>query len=130
MGAGLQAHRQDVVAEAGLVGVAHVAHVDRDHGVERVDPPGDRAELRALVVEPYGQGEARAGAGGRHPSRHGGGVDQVEGAELVVVAPTPPVGDLGGELLELGRQGHCRATARRPGGSGWWSGARPCRTAG
>ena len=31
---------------------------------------------------------------------------RLSGAALVVVAPTSPVGDLGGEGLELGRQGH------------------------
>ena len=40
------------------------------------------------------------------PARHRGRVDQVDGAALVVVAPTSPVGDLGGERLELRRQGH------------------------
>ena len=47
---------------------------------------------------------SRMASGKRAPVRaggqaagHGGVVDQVEGAELVVVAPASPVGDLGGE---------------------------------
>ena len=68
--------------------------------------PGMLPSCGPFVVQPDGQREPLARAGGRHAARHRGGVDQVDGAALVVVAPTSPVGDLGGERLELRRQGH------------------------
>src|SRR5207302_11025487 len=36
------------------------------------------------------------------------GRDEVEGAELVVGAPPAPVADLGGQVVELLREGHAR----------------------
>ena len=67
--------------------------VDLEHLVDRVVPAGDEPDLRAVVVERDRQVERLPDLHARRAALHGGGVDQVERAELVVVTPAAPVAD-------------------------------------
>ena len=63
--------------------------------------PGIGAGLGAVLVERDGEREHLPLAGGGDAPQHGGGVDEVERAPLVVGAPPPGVGHAGRELLEV-----------------------------
>src|SRR5699024_7727675 len=82
----------------------------------RVVAPGDRPGLGAVGVEGEGQRERPALADRGGAAEHGGLVDQVEGAPLVVGTPPTGVRDTGGERGEVLREpGHRSA---QPAGAG------------
>ena len=84
---------EDVLAEAdplGLVGRDRL--VDLDHGAARVDAALDESRLDPLRRrERQPEGERLAGGDGGGAPAPGGVIDQVEGADLVLRSPPPPL---------------------------------------
>ncbi len=120
VGRGLDPHRHGVVVGAEVGGVARVGGVDRQHRAPGVVAAGDRAGLRTVLVERDGERERAPRPGGGHAAEHGGGVDEVERAPLVVGPPPPGVRHPGRELLEVVRQRHetCSSSSAAPAPDG------------
>ena len=106
---------EDVLAEAdplGLIRIDRLVHLD--HGAGRIDAALDEPRLDPLRLR-QGQPEGEAlpvddRGGATAPGRV---VDQVEGPELVLGTPPPPVAHPGRHLGEYGRDGHARVPYRR-----------------
>ena len=77
------------------VGIAGERGVDHDHLALGVVATRDRAHLRPVLVHREAEREPLAGLDLLRRRLHDVVGDQVEGADLVVVAPAAPVADLG-----------------------------------
>jgi len=98
VGGGLQAHGDGVIAGGEPVGVSGHVLVDHDHRPGGIFAPGDEPDLQPLFLERIGKREPAAGSDGTRRSLDHLIGDQVERAEPVVVAPSPPVVHLCGDL--------------------------------
>ncbi len=106
VGAGRGAHAHHVVGAEPHAGRRRVALVEAGDGEQGVGAPGRLAHLGPVEVEVHRQREAlaRTHRGRTSLGRFVG--QQIAGAELVVVAPTAPVRDLGPDRFEVLGQRH------------------------
>ena len=105
----LQRHDDDVLVGADPFGVVGQRHVHVRHGAHRVEAARHDTLLDPLGLrqgQAHGEGPARPDTA-RRPAAHLVG-DEVERAELVVVAPATPVPHPGGDRRELLRGTHRR----------------------
>jgi len=111
--AALQEHRDLVVGEAPAEGqgveagellpTGDVIGARRHHAVERIDP-AEGARLRAVGVEVERAGDDLALADERSRALDDVGRDEVQRADLVVLAPPIPVTEALAVFLEQGRR--------------------------
>jgi hypothetical protein len=97
----LQTHVDRIVVHVELV--AEHRMVDRGHPMNGIRAPLDRSGLRPVLAQGECEGESFAAADARGRAPHDVIGDQVERADLVVVAPAAPVVDGARERVELRR---------------------------